>query len=303
MIDVLPVDAPLTFTADSGGGVVADLDADFAATVRRVSDGTATLDVRDLGPSRGDGVFETLGVIGGHPQAVDAHLRRLTHSAALLELPTPNEAQWRYALHVAAASLSTENQGGLKVVLTRGVEGTGVPTGWIVATQAAGTFPERESGIRVVTLDRGYSSDIAQRAPWLLPGAKTLSYAVNMAALREAKRRNSDDVIFVSSDGYVMEAPTSTVILRFGDVVVTPRTDIGILAGTAQLSVFEFASARGLRTEERLLQASELTKADAAWLVSSVRLASPITHVDGTPIAVDLELTRAMNAALLAREV
>jgi 4-amino-4-deoxychorismate lyase len=47
--------------------------------------------------------------------------------------------------------------------------------------------------------------------------------------------------------------------------------------------------------------ASDLTRADALWLVSSVRLAVPVTSVDGADVPVDLELTRAMNAALLAR--
>ncbi len=287
MIDVLPADAPPT-----------DLDA----TVRRVDDGVATLDVRDLGPSRGDGIFETIGVIGGHPQALDAHLARLANSAALLDLPVPHEAQWRRAIGRAAASLPADRQGGLKVVLTRGLEGPGAPTGWIVATPADGDFPERETGIRVVTLDRGYASDVAVRAPWLLPGAKTLSYAVNMAALREARRRGADDVIFLTSDGFVMEAPTSTVILRFGDRIVTPRTDIGILPGTSQLSVFAFAAARGLHTVEAKIPVARLAEADAAWLVSSVRLAAPITHLNAAAMGVDVELTRAMNDALLARQ-
>lgn len=282
--------------------LAADSEIDPATTVHRAPDGTTTLDVRDLGASRGDGVFETLGVVGGHPQAVDAHVARLANSAALLDLPTPNEAQWRYAIREAAASLPTDRQGGIKVVLTRGVEGTGTPTGWIVATPSDSTFEERETGIRVVTLDRGYASDVARRAPWLLPGAKTLSYAVNMAALREAGRRGADDVIFVSTDGYVMEAPTATVILRRGDRIVTPRTDIGILPGTSQLSVFAFAASRGLRTEEALVSVTELRTADAAWLVSSVRLAAPIAALDDAPMPIDVELTRAMNAALLARE-
>ncbi|GAB3800378.1 aminodeoxychorismate lyase [Humibacter antri] len=280
----------------------ADAEADFAATVHVADAGSATLDVRDLGAARGDGVFETIGVVAGHPQALDAHLKRLAHSAELLDLPEPNQKQWRHAITVAAASLPTDRQGGLKIVLTRGVEGTGTPTGWIVASPADGDFIERETGIKVVTLDRGYASDVAQHAPWLLPGAKTLSYAVNMAALREARRRGAGDVIFVTSDGYVMEAPTSTVILRFGDRVVTPRTDIGILPGTSQLSVFAFAADRGLNTEEALVPASDLLRADALWLVSSVRLATPVTHVDGAEVALDAELTRAMNEALLARE-
>jgi 4-amino-4-deoxychorismate lyase len=286
LIDVLP--------ADTGG--------DPDSTIRPLPDGAPALDVRDLAASRGDGVFETLGVVGGHPQAVDAHVARLANSAALLDLPAPNEAQWRHAIRVAAASLPTDRQGGIKVVLTRGVEGTDRPTGWIVATASNRDFAERETGIRVVTLDRGYASDVAARAPWLLAGAKTLSYAVNMAALREARRRDADDVIFVSSDGYVMEAPTSTVILRFGDRIVTPRTDIGILPGTSQLSVFAFAGTQGLRTEEALVAVDDLRSADAAWLVSSVRLAAPIARLDDAPMRVDLELTRAMNAALLARE-
>ena len=56
----------------------------------------------------------------------------------------------------------------------------GEPTAW-ARTEVWATTPPATVGIRVVTLDRGYRHDVAQTSPWLLQGAKTLSYAVNRA--------------------------------------------------------------------------------------------------------------------------
>ena len=110
-------------------------------------------------------------------------------------------------------------------------------------------FSQARLGIRVVTLDRGLRHDVAETSPWLLAGAKTLSYAINRAAQREAVRRGADDVLFVSSDGFALEGPTSNVVTLTDGVVRTPNTDQGILAGTTQAAVFDFFQSRGLRTE------------------------------------------------------
>jgi 4-amino-4-deoxychorismate lyase len=293
---------PVVFIVEVLGTGEEPAGGDYAATVKRTDPDAGVLLVTDLGAARGDGIFETLGVVDGHPQSVDAHLARLANSAEILELPEPNIEQWRVAIEIAADVLPREKQGGLKLVVTRGIEGTGIPTGWITASVAGSAFEERREGIRVVTLDRGYSSEIAARAPWLLAGAKTLSYAVNMAAQREAVRRDADDAIFISSDGYVMEAPTSTVVIRQGDTFVTPRTDIGILPGTSQLALFDFYRREGFTAAEALVPADELTSADGVWLVSSVRLAAPVREIDGVEIRHDRELTDRMNEALLARD-
>ena len=45
------------------------------------------IDVADLGVTRGDGIFEGLGVVDGAVQALEPHLRRLARSAAMLDLP------------------------------------------------------------------------------------------------------------------------------------------------------------------------------------------------------------------------
>ena len=76
--------------------------------------------------------------------------------------------------------------------------------------------------MRVLLLDRGFSAAEAEAAPWLLAGAKTLSYGVNMAALRYAAEHDADDVIFVGSDGAVLEAPTASVVVARGRTLLTP---------------------------------------------------------------------------------
>jgi 4-amino-4-deoxychorismate lyase len=276
--------------------VAAQTDAGFMLA----DPGQPQLSVLDLGVTRGDGVFETVMVAAGRAPAIDAHLARFASSAHLLDLPEPDIAVWRGAIAAAVAAHPPTPVLAVKLVLTRGVEGTGRPTGWVLAQAARDFSAARENGIRVVTLDRGYRHDVATTSPWLLQGAKTLSYALNAAALREAARRGADDVIFISSDGFVLEAPTASVLLREGNRFCTPPSDLGILAGTTQRRAFEFLRVYGYETDAVRLRASELTRADAIWLVSSIRQAVPVTELDGAPVAVDTELTAQLNDHLSA---
>ncbi|PYY62697.1 aminodeoxychorismate lyase [Curtobacterium sp. MCSS17_011] len=259
--------------------------------------------VQDLGVTRGDGVFETITVIDGRPQALEAHLARFGRSAAMLDLPAPDPEAWRQAIEAVCARLDPVREAFAKTVLTRGVEGTARPTGWVYAAPSGDSTAARTEGISVVVLDRGYRHDVERTSPWLLQGAKTLSYGVNMAALREAVRRGADDALFVSSDGYVLEGTRANLIMKVGDRLVTPRTDIGILAGTTQADVFRFAQQEGIETAYELVTLADLAAADALWLVSSVRQAAPIRSVNGDARPIDAELTTRINDFLLAREV
>lgn len=258
------------------------------------------LSVLDLGATRGDGIFESISVGAGVPQALDHHLRRFSSSAAKLDLPAPDEEAWRAAIDAVVAELDPQRDAWVKLVLTRGIEGEGRPTGWVYAAYAGDFSAARTDGIRVITLDRGYRHDVEITSPWLLAGAKTLSYAVNRSVFREAARRNADDVIFVSSDGYVLEGPTSTVLYRRGDRLMSPGTGLGILDGTTQANVFRYAEGIGLSTGFELLTPTELALSDDIWLVSSVRHLAPVRELDGEPRAIDREFTAAANAWLSA---
>ncbi|MHC6592042.1 aminodeoxychorismate lyase [Arthrobacter sp. C152] len=268
--------------------------------------------VTDLGVTRGDGVFETMLAVGGVVRKMQAHLDRLAGSAEALDLVIPGRDEWQRAIATAVAGHRSEHPPAdpaadevvVKLVVTRGAEGAPAPTSWVqVSPAGAAGRRQRETGIDVILLDRGYDSGVAERAPWLLLGAKTLSYAVNMAALRHAHKQGADDVIFLSSDGRVLEGPTSTVLLAHveksddGTTVkrlITPQLDSGILPGTSQGALFTAAKAAGWELGYGPLEPQDLFDADAVWLISSVRLLAPVNRIDskdiGTP-AVQKELT------------
>nr|WP_042183626.1 aminodeoxychorismate lyase [Kibdelosporangium sp. MJ126-NF4]CEL15659.1 Aminodeoxychorismate lyase [Kibdelosporangium sp. MJ126-NF4]CTQ93584.1 Aminodeoxychorismate lyase (EC 4.1.3.38) [Kibdelosporangium sp. MJ126-NF4] len=243
--------------------------------------------VDDLGLLRGDGIFETVLVVAGKPRELGPHFDRLVRSAAMLDMPEPSRADFDRATQAVLDNWSGGSEMALKWVYTRGVEGgDGTPTGFALGLEIAEKVRrQRADGIAAVTLDRGFDVDTAARAPWLLLGAKTLSYAVNMAALREAERRGAQEVIFTTSDARVLEGPTSTLIAVSGKTLRTPPATIGILPGTTQAALFRAAEREGWSVKVEPLRVAELTEADGIFLASSVRKITRVHTVDGTALA------------------
>ncbi|MGN6325498.1 aminotransferase class IV [Pseudolysinimonas sp.] len=266
-----------------------------------VDPASPVLSALDLAATRGDGVFETISVGHGHPQAFEAHLARFVRSAAKLDLPEPDVDVWRAAVLAVAAVIGPVPEAFVKTVLSRGIEGGSSPTGWAYGAVAPDHTAARTRGVHAILLDRGFRSDAGAAAPWLLVGAKTLSYGINRAAAREAAKRGADDVVFVSTDGLLLEGPTANVVILRDGRLLTPPLDAGILPGTTQADLFDWAPSRGLEPLYQPLRPRDLLDADAAWLLSSVRHAAPINAVDHAPLTMDRELTDAMNDFLSAR--
>jgi 4-amino-4-deoxychorismate lyase len=237
--------------------------------------------VDDAGLTRGDGCFEGCRLRDGVLDKLDAHLARMARSAAALEIEFDVEA-WRALVAGAVAAWTEPGEAAVKLLLTRGPPGAS-PTGFV----AIGALPAdygrlRRDGLKVITLCRGTAADAFADAPWLLGGVKSLSYAVNMAAQREAARRGVDDVLFVSADGVVLEAPTGSVVWAIGHTLhTTPAGTTGILAGTTQRLLFDRAAAAGWSTAQTRAHVDELHAADVVWLIGSVRGPVDVIELDG----------------------
>ena len=236
----------------------------------------------DQGLGRGDGVFESVAVVRGRTPHLAAHLARLRASAALLDLADPGGDAWRALLDAVLADWPGDAEGVCRLFLTRGLgEGTPPTCLALLAPVPAETLRQRAEGISVVTLGLGVPAAFRAEAPWLLGGAKTLSYAVNMAAQRHAHSVGADDAVFTSLEGRLLEGPTSTVVWAADGTLHTPPLDTGILAGTTMARLFARAADEGWPTSVTPGTVADLHGADAVWLLSGVRGAATVHTLDG----------------------
>jgi 4-amino-4-deoxychorismate lyase len=219
----------------------------------------------------------------------------------MLDLPAPDEAGYRRAVDavLAAWDWAAHPEAVLRMILTRGPEGTaGEPNGWVMAAPLdAASRRQRSEGVRVLLLDRGFEGGEIADLPWLLPGAKSLSYGINMAAKRYAVANGADDVIFRAPSGKLLEGPTSSVVLDLDGVLVTPPLD-GILRSITIEELVNGAPAAGLEVRIQELHRDDLGRCRGAWLLSSGRILARVTHVDGQELPsspLDVRLSRLLG--------
>jgi 4-amino-4-deoxychorismate lyase len=223
---------------------------------------------------RGRAAFETIRVYDGKPFRLAEHLDRLAGSAERLGLPDLNRLELEELARQALEAAGRPN-----TVLR--LFWTPTPVALALVSELPDHYDSlRERGQRLISL-RGVRAD----EPWLLPGVKSTSYAVNIAAEDEARRRGADDAVFFDPDGIVLEGPTTNIWWRRGGALFTPSLDLGILAGVTRATIVDLAQETGYPVEEGAFPLAELAAADEAFTSSSVREVMPVTELDGRPIA------------------
>ena len=227
---------------------------------------------------RGRAAFETLRVYGGRPFRLREHLDRLAASASRIGLPPVDDAAFR-ALALEALAAAGASEAALRLVWTAGAPGASPQALALVSALPPELEALRERGLRVVSL-----LGIRAQAPWLLGGVKSTSYAVNMAADAEAKRRGADDAIFVDGDRIVLEGPVTNVWWRSGGTLFTPSLDLGILAGVTRAALLELAPGEGFEVREGAFPLADVAAADEAFTSSSVRELLPVVELDGAAV-------------------
>lgn len=212
----------------------------------------ATVPLLDDGFLRGDAVFDAVLVRGGRTHALDAHLERLRRSGAAVGIRVP--PMRRVVTDLLAAWGGRD--GALRLIVTRGGLVRGIASMPVWPTTIALGLVEM---------------------PWrsALSGVKTLSYAANQWALRQAVRAHADDALIVD-DGVLQELPTGAVLVVRDGVVRTPDP--------ARLPILDSITAREVGkvvdVEQAVLRVADLDDADEVFVVSATRPVLPVHAVD-----------------------
>lgn len=228
----------------------------------------ATLPLDDDGATRGDGAFESVGVWDGRPFRLNDHLARLRRSVVAIGLPEPD---LRAIRDDVGSVVDGAGDAMVRIYVTAG------------GRRIVARLPQPERIPPAVL--------VPQLAPWIRPlgswgpaGAKSMSYAPNIAATRAAQRAGGDDALLVTIEGWVAEGPNFAVAWAADDVVRAPDRGLGIVDSVSRRAVLELVTDAGVEVEEGRWSVSALERADEVWVVSAVRPLLAVRRIGATDL-------------------
>ncbi len=232
----------------------------------------ATVPLLDDGFLRGDAVFDAVLVRRGRTHALQSHLARLRRSAEALGIRLP--ALRRVVDDLLAAW--GEHDGALRLIVTRG------------------------GAVRALLHQPAWPPSVALHPlaiPWrtALSGVKTVSYAANAWATRQAQLALADEALIVP-DGVVHEAPTAAFVwVRDGRLHAPDWSQLPILASVTLVELRKVIDVHlGVFRLDEVLQAEE------AFLLSATRPVLPVHAIGDAELPAPGPATEAARTAFLA---
>ncbi len=253
----------------------------------------AKISVFDHGFLFGDSIYEVTRIYKQKPLFLAAHLDRLFHSAAQLELPMQKFSR-AYLTQEITKTLDElhRNQpqienGYVRIMLTRGVGEMGIdpdvisePNLIIIAKEYRPFTSEwYEKGAHVII-----AKTLRNHVNAVNPNIKSGNYLNNIFAYMEAKRANVYDAILLNEKGIVTEATTSNVWMIKDGVIATTPVSTGILSGITRNFLIECIKKANLLFTESEFSGEELKSASEVFFTSSLKELVPITRIDNIVI-------------------
>jgi branched-subunit amino acid aminotransferase/4-amino-4-deoxychorismate lyase len=103
----------------------------------------------------------------------------------------------------------------------------------------------------------------------------------------EARKKDGDDALMLTTDGFVAETSIANIFWKKGDTVYTPSTDCDILPGITRSLIIQLVKELGYSVNEGQFRPNELVTADTAWICNSIREIVWIKSIDDQKFSED----------------
>jgi D-alanine transaminase len=243
----------------------------------------ARVSVEDRGFLFADGIYEVVRCYGGRPFQLDAHLRRLEHSAEGARLPlAPAVANLAGIIERLLAENNLQDTN-LYIQCTRGV-----------ARPRTHAFPAQPQPLLLVMPQPFYALPPEARTHgvkaitvpdlrWGRCDIKSIMLLPNVMAKTQARDAGAFEAILVR-DGIVTEGSSTNIFAVLNSTLTTHPSGHNILGGITRQVVLGLAADLRLKVRESAFTPEEMYGAEEVFLTSTSAEVLPITWVDGRTI-------------------
>jgi branched-chain amino acid aminotransferase len=233
----------------------------------------------DKGWMMGNGVFETIKTVENKPWVLSRHMRRAVASAQQLGLRIPEEDLVRNSVENL---LDTQQHAHGLLRLSFGENGN-----WSAVHLA---YEPVKHGAKLLTYDKEI---VVQGQP-----IKSYPYTHRLEILEAIKSLGADEAIVCNDKGKICEGSVTNLLLRIDDKWITPPISDGVLPGVMRALVIEYCG-----VSVRSIDRSEISRVQSAFLLSSLRIAQPVSAIDGREVEQSAEFLAEIEAMALRTSV
>ncbi len=245
----------------------------------------AMVSVFDSGFVLGDGVWEGLRVVGGHPAFVDQHLDRLYEGAKAIMLDIGmSRAELTQAIYATLARNAMHDGVHIRLMITRGIKRTPYqdprvcigPATVVILPEYKTPLPDTlERGLKLFTVHvrRGYP-DVQD------PKLNSHSKLNCITACIQAYTAGADEALMLDPHGFVATCnSTHFFIVRRGEVWTS--TGEYCLAGITRANVLRVCQGAGIPVFEKRFSLTDVYGADEAFTTGTFAGVVPVRELDG----------------------
>ena len=220
----------------------------------------------------GSGIFETIKTVHGAPIALGRHMRRALESALELGISIPTEDFIRDEM-VRVLSENPYEVGRLRICFGQGI--------FYIAHDV---YVEHTDPARINFHSQTVSGSVHKRFP----------YDVRFALIEAANDEGFHDSVLFNEKNEITETAVSNLALSIGGEWVTPPISSGILPGVIRAIAIEKCDVR-----VRPIHVSEIPEVESGFLLSSLRIAQPISHIGDMKLKIG-DASRALEEQIRA---